>query len=303
MHIVTEQPAPPSRLTKWLVRLYIPAMVLILTVGMGFALKFGYKQVPPIVMSPSFFDQPAEIGAVVFRRFYEPIREAPTVAFGIPLEPEFHRDILKGFLLAAEQSGFHFDQIIAEQQMPDLDLGGVTVTTVIKTATNSDTQSELVDAVTKAEAAGHHTLLYLPTVFSTHILTGNPLLRLEKAVGHSIFSFSTGALPLANDQEYLVDPACLGTERDSSGTSDLGCAILMAARPFYKDMIAKDHDQKENAKPKPDNQRRWVAIMNQSTPGDDYLLMVSSPGQHQGNAGENKKIRMNPPAGRGGQTR
>ena len=62
-------------LQKWFVRLYIPALMLVLTAGMLFVLKFGYTPVPPMVMTPSFFDQPSEIGAVVFRRFYAEIRE------------------------------------------------------------------------------------------------------------------------------------------------------------------------------------------------------------------------------------
>lgn len=292
-----------AQLTKWFVRLYIPALMLILTAGMLFVLKFGYSPVAPVVMEPSFFDQPSEIGAVVFRRFYAQIRETKTVAVGIPLEPEFHRDILKGFLATAEQSGLHFDTIIAEQQMPDLDLHGITTAPVIRVTTNTDTQAELVDALMKSEAAGQHALIYLPSVFSTHTLKGNPLFRLEKALGHPILSFTTAALPLANDQEYLVDPSCVGTERDSSGTSDLGCAILLGARPFYKALIAKDHNAKENAKAKPDNQKRWVAIMDQPTQGEDYLLMVSFPGQDKGNAATNNAIRMNPHGGRGGITR
>lgn len=286
----------------WALRLYIPALMLILTGGMFFVLKFGYTPVPPVVMTLSYFDQPAEIGAVVFRRFYEPIREAKTIVFGIPLEPDFHREVLRGFLATAEQTGVHFDTIIAEQQMPDL--AGVAPTTkVIRVVSNSDTQAELIDALTIEEATGHRTLIYLPTVFSTHTLKGNPIHRLETAIAHKIVSFSAAGLPLANDQEYVVDPSCVGTERDSTGTSDLGCAILMAARPFYKTMVKQNASDKENAKEKPDNQRRWVAIMNQPTQGEDYLLMISSPGQNKGATAQSNAIRMNPYGGRGGASR
>ncbi len=290
---------------KWFVRLYIPALMLVITAGMFFVLHFGYTPVPPIVMEQSYFDQPTEIGAVVFRRFYAPIREAKTMVFGTPLEPAFHRDILRGFLVAANGDGVHFDTLITEQQMPDLDLTGLPNTKVVRVVTNSQTQAELADAVNEAERSGPHTLIYLPSVFSTHILKGNPLTRLETMLGHGLFTITSASLPLANDQEYLVDPACVGTERDSAGVSDLGCAILSAARPFYKKAIKANLSEKENAKEKPDNQKRWVAIMNQSSQtGADYLLMVSYPGQHEGNAAENTKIRMNPPtSGRGGVTR
>lgn len=290
-----------ATLQKWFLRLYIPAMMLVLTAGMLFVLKFGVTPVPPVVMTPSFFDQPQEIGAVVFRRFYESIREGKTVVFGTPMQPAFHREILQGFLQAAESDGLHFDTVIAEQQMPDI---VVPVGTKLeRVATNSDLQAELIDAVTKSEAAGKHALIYMPSVFSTHVLKGNPIWRLEKTLGRPLLSITTAPLSLANDQEYIVDPSCVGAERDNTGTSDLGCAILSAGRPFYKELIKADHDEKENAKAKPNNQRRYVAIMNQPSPGEDYLLMVSSPGQDKGNASENKTLRMNPPGGAGGPIR
>jgi hypothetical protein len=290
-----------ATLQKWFLRLYIPAMMLVLTAGMLFVLKFGVKPVPPVVMTPSFFDQPQEIGAVIFRRFYEPIREAKTIVFGTPMEPAFHREILQGFLQAGEKDGFHFETVIVEQQMPEIAVPAGT--NVVRVASNTDTQSELIDAVTKSEAAGQHALIYLPSVFATHILKGNPIWRLEKALGRPFFSITTAPLALANDQEYIVDPSCVGTERDNTGTSDLGCAILSAGRSFYKEMFKADHDEKENAKTKPNNQKRYVAIMNQPTPNDDYLLMVSYPGQDKGNAVENANKRMNPPGGAGGPIR
>jgi hypothetical protein len=286
---------------KWFVRLYLPALLLVMTGGMLFVLKFGYKPVPPMVMTPSFFDRPAEIGAVVFRRFYAEIRERHVVVFGSPAQPAFHRDVLAGFLAAAAQDGAPFGALVVEEQMPDV------VTPeglrVVRVPSNTETQAELIDAIREAEGKNQRVLVYLPSVFSTHLLKGNPIHRLEKTLGHALFSITSAPLALANDQEYLVDPSCVGSERDNLGVSDLGCAILAAGRPFYKKMIKANHSESENAKAKPDNQRRWVAIMNQPTQGEDYLLMISSPGQDKGNAPENRELRMNPPGGAGGPIR
>ena len=290
---------------KWFVRLYIPALMLVLTAGMLFVLKFGYKPVPPVIMQLSYFDQPSEIGAVVFRRFYEPIREEKTIVFGIPMEPAFHRDVLRGFLVTAENEKVHFDTLIVEQQMPDLDLKEIPNLKIVKIVTNSLAQSELIDAISASEQAGQRALIYMPSVFTTHVLQGNPVARLEAALGRMLFTITTSSLPLANDQEYLVDPACVGTERDNGGTSDLGCTILSASRPSYKKMIRANLDEKETAKPRAENQSRWVAMMIQSSQkGADYLLMISYPGQNKGNGTPNTEFRMNPPAGgRGGASR
>lgn len=267
---------------KWLIRLYLPAMVLVLTAGMLFVLKFGYEKTPPVVIKPSNIGSPAETGEVVYKRFYMPIREARLTAFGVPPQPAFHREILEGFLRTAKREGAPFDVVIAEDQMPAFDLKDLEGLEVVRVLTNTETQSELIDAIQKNQ--NKKVLLYLPSIFSTHVLPASPIHRLEKTLGYKILSFTTAPLALAADQEYLIDPPCVGAERDMGGTSELGCQILRAGRPHYRKKVS---------------QETWAIIMNQPTPADDYLLMVSRPGQDKGNDAANEKFRMSPPKDRG----
>lgn len=267
---------------KWFIRLYLPAMVLVLTIGMFVVLKFGYAKTPPIVIKPSNIGSPAEIGEVVYRRFYMPVREAKLTAFGIPPQPAWHREILEAFLRSAKREGAPFDVVLAEEQMPDFNRKDLDGLEVVKVRTNTTTKSELIDAI--QQYRGKRVLLYLPSIFSTHTLAASPIFELEKMLGYRILSFTTGPLSLAADQEYLVDPPCLGAERDAGGTSELGCQILRAGRNYYRKKISQD---------------TWAIIMNQPTPDDDYLLMVSSPGQDKNNEEENRALRMAPPADRG----
>ncbi|RYZ63974.1 MAG: hypothetical protein EOP05_22740 [Proteobacteria bacterium] len=223
---------------KWFVRLYLPAMVLVITIGMFFVLKFGYAKTPPIIIKPSHFSGPAEMGEVVFRRFYMPIKEAKLIAFGIPPQPAWHREILQAFLRSAKREGVPFEVIIAEEQMPSLDLKDLEGLEVVKVPTNSGTKSEVIDEINKH--AGKQVLLYLPSVFSTHLLKSSPIFQLEQLLGRKIFSFTTGPLALAADQEFIIDPPCLGAERDSGGTSELGCEILRAGRGFYRKKVEQE---------------------------------------------------------------
>lgn len=267
---------------KWFIRLYLPAMVLVLTIGMLFVLKFGYAKTPPVIMKPSHVGSPAELGEVVFRRFYQPIRETQLIAFGIPPQPAWHREILEGFLRSAKREGAGFDVVIAEDQMPAFDMKDLDGLQVVKVPTNTQTNSELVEALQAAN--GKRALLYLPSIFSTHILKHNLINKLEETYNTKIMSFTTAPLPLAPDQEYLVEPACLGAERDVQSTSDLGCEILRAGRTYYRKKVS---------------QETWAAIMNQPSPTEDYLLMVSYPGQNKGNEDDNDRLRMMPPRDRG----
>lgn len=264
---------------KWFKRLYIPFLLLIVTAGMLTVLKAGYTPPPVKMMKPSFFDKTEEIGAVVFRRAFPAVETQAVVAFGIPPQPDWHQGIVRGFLKAAAAENRPFAAIISEEQMPKLNLEGFSGLEEVVVPTNSQTQSELVDALKKFAAEKKRVLLYMPSVFSTHMISGNPIERLEKTLGTRVVSFTSGPLSLRNEQEYLVDPPCVGSERDSNGTSTLGCTILQSGRGYYRKKVPQD---------------RWVAIMNSPKP-DDYLVMASTPNQGSDAAEKNRALRMTPP--------
>jgi hypothetical protein len=266
---------------KWLVRLYIPAILLVMTLGVFSILRFGYKPAPTGIMKPSFFDSPEEIGHVVFRRFYAPLEQKNRLAFGIPPQPEYYGKVLVGFLKGAAMEKHPFDVVVQEVDMPDLDLSGVPGIEVVKVRTNTNPPTELVDLLFKLESEKKRALIYMPSIFTAHVLSASPLHRIEAILQTNIFSISVGPLALKPDQEYLVQPPCVGTERDQMGTSDYGCVILQGGRMHYRKKVPQD---------------RWVAIMTSPKP-EDYVLMISEPGQDKFDTkAANEKLRMGPPA-------
>lgn len=265
---------------KWMFRLYIPALLLVMTVGVFSILKFGYKPAPVGIMKPSFFDSPEEIGHVVFRRFYAPLEVKGRIAFGIPPQPEWYGKVLLGFLKGAAAEKHPFDVIVQEIEMPDLDLSSLSGIQVVKVRTNVDPPTDLLALLAKLEEDHKRVLIYVPSIFSAHVLPASPLHRIEKFIRTNLFSISVGPLALHPNQEYLVQPPCVGTERDTMGTSDYGCVILQAGRMHYRKKVPQD---------------RWVAIMNEPKP-EDYVLMISEPGQDTWDSKTaNDKLRMAPP--------
>jgi hypothetical protein len=269
-----------ASMKKWLPRLYIPALLLVMTLGVFSILRFGYTPAPVGIMKPSFFDQPEQIGVVTFRRFFAPLQEKGRLAIGIPPQPQWYGRVIVGFLKVAAAENHPFDVVIQEVEMPDLDLSEVPGISVVKVRTNTDPPIDLVDLLKRLEAEKKRVLVYMPSVFSAHVLTRSPLHRIEKHLGTNLFSITVGPLALHPSQEYLVNPACVGVERDSMGTSDLGCVIMHAGRMHYRKKVPQD---------------RWVAIMNSPKP-EDYVLMISEPGQDKwDNQSPNYKLRMSPP--------
>jgi hypothetical protein len=270
-------------------KLYFFLIFAMLTAGVFLLLK-TVKPQPVGILKPSFFSNPTEIGAVVFRRFYSPLETQPVVVFGIPPQPVWHQDIILGFLRAAKAEGHPYDVVVAEPQMPPLDYSGLTTLNgsaieVILMSFNQEVASEFGDKLAALRSEGKKVLVYTASVFSTHILRSNPLVRFEKNHNVRLFSFTSAPLAVKPAQEFLIDPPCLGSERDQSGTADFGCAILQSGRWNYRAYRALNDKFKSD---------HYVAIMNQQGP-DDYLLMVAYPGQDRDAKEGAEAFRMNAP--------
>lgn len=252
--------AKPPAAAKWL---YAALIIMIIATGFAMIFKVGYDPAPALIMKPSKFDNVERIGAVAFRRFYVPIEQEKRVVIGIPPYPEWHRDVVRGFLKEAASLGFPFEVIIAESQMPPLNLEGLPPVELHVVPMNSPALAEFGDRLQEARAAGKRTLIYVPSIYGSHLLEGNPITRYEKATGERLLSITSGPLALNAPEERIIEPPCVGSEQGGSRLAPLGCEILKASRGFYRKKIHAD---------------KFVAIMN-APKLDDYLLMIAAPGQ------------------------
>jgi hypothetical protein len=214
-------------------------------------------------MKPSFFDVPEDLGATLYRRFYVPIEQRKFVVVGVPPRPDWHVKIVRGILQAAASENKPFEVILADSQMPALDLSGLPPAQMHLVTMGDATQAAFADAAREARASGKRVLVYTASVYSSHVLQGNPIHRYEKMTGENLLSITTAPLALSSSEEHVVDPPCIGGERDTTGLAPLGCVILSSGRGYYRKKIKSD---------------RFVAIMN-SPAADDYLLMVAAPEQ------------------------
>jgi len=241
---------------------YIVSILVILTFGVFFILKLGWEPTPEIVMKPSFFNRAEEIGTTLLRRFYSPVAQKQLIAIGIPPQPVWQYDIVRGFLITAAEEKAPFDVVIEEVQMQPLNLTGIPPLNLILMPTNSETQSELIERVHQLQKDGQRILILTSSIFTAHFIRNSPINRYESITGEHILTITTGAMALKPDQENIIEPACVGSERDREGIAPLGCALLKASRGYYSRQLKND---------------RYTAIMN-SPSAEDYLLAIAAPG-------------------------
>lgn len=251
--------------------------LIVVTVGIFLTIRYGYRPAPTPIMKPSFFDRAEEVGAVVMKRFFVPLEQEKVVVFGVPSGRDWSAGVVEGFAAAAAQSRRGFTRVYVERQLGEPLKAAVRrqIPAMVEVDSNSEPASELIDAIRAAKASGEHILIVVPNLYSTHLLPGNPMDRLEKALlltepnAPPLFSISLGPLALKPAEEKTLDPACIGTERDGAGTADFGCAIMQAGRVHYRKQLT---ETKEGA--------RFIAIM-QSPRRNDYLLLVREPSSPQ----------------------
>lgn len=253
--------------------------VVLVVTGVIVTLLVGYRPAPTKIMKPSFFNNPAEIGAVVLKHFYAPLESESVVVLGVPYNRDWSTDLISGFIRAATQNSRSFSHAVVEQKLPDELRAELKkhLPTTIEIDTNQADLTPLTNAIANAQQTKQRLLVIVPNLYSTHLLEGNLMRRLEAAVFAEadktkpivgrLFSISAAPLALEAAQEKELDPICIGSERDGSGTADFGCAILQASRYFYRKRILDKS---------PDARSRFVAIMQAPKPGD-YLLMVREP--------------------------
>lgn len=253
---------------------------LVVVIGVLSTMHYGYRPAPTQVMKPSFFDSAQEVGVVALKRFYAQLAAEHLVVIGLPTNRDWSTDFVSGFLLAAQQNSRTYTRVLIEEKMSTETKTAIRklVSNVVELNTNTDTLAGLIDALRDAEKSGDRVLLVVPNIYSTHLLAGNMMTRLEdilfseirqKNEGRivSLFSLTVGPLALEANQEKEIDPVCMGSERDGSGTVELGCAIIQAGRFFYRKRIL---DKEPRAR------ERFIAMMQSSRP-NDYLLLVREP--------------------------
>lgn len=238
---------------------YLIGIGLFVLISVVAVLRYGIGPKPIGIMKASFFDRPAEVGAVIYRRLYDPLGREPVVVFGVTPDVVEHRGIVEGFVATAAAEKRPIQVVFKERGLEE----GLRVpdgTEVVAIAFNED-PTDLVEQVRQRVNQGQRVLVYTASVLSSHLIKGNPMHRFEQVWGKPVLAISTVGISLRREQEFKVDPPCVGSEVDGPGTANLGCAALLKSRQLYRKQL-------ENS--------RIVALMDQRG-GADMLLFVALP--------------------------
>lgn len=230
---------------KWVLSL---ASVILLA-GLVFSIKFGVAPKPIPLIKATEFENPKEIGVLVYRRLLQDIREQPIVIVGSLTSIPFYKEIWDGFLLVAQQDHRPFDKIYLSQGIAEpIRLKGM--------------QIELW------EGEGEQTLphdkkiiIHGPVNWSSHFYDHSLVKRLEAERKRPILTITLNKFVVSREQLEMLQPPCPDDEDPDAPidfTEQLNCAA---------ERISKDHFRK-----KLDPDKSWMALYRFGL--KDYILFV-----------------------------
>lgn len=247
-------------------KVYFSAVITLLFVVAFAIFKFGLKPRTISIMKPSYFSNPEEIGTVIFRRFYVELGKEKLVVFGVPAKASYQHHILEGLIKVAAHDGHPFDILVTDPRL--LQPTSFPGLNIIPLSLNGEDLKDVVKLLQSSMAQQKHILVYTYSTMSSHLVRSNVIHKLERNLKQSIFSITSAPMSLAYDQEYALEPPCVGASRDDTGTADLGCKILQTSRMFYHRHF---------------DPTRYIASIDQHG-RTDYLLLSTGPKDLQNKA-------------------
>jgi hypothetical protein len=177
------------------------------------------------------YETPEDFGKAIFTALQAEVKSAPIIMLGVTPNQVEDMEVWRGFMQANQEQGTKYEVIAVEPMLPYVELFPSNLRFNIR-----DNMPEFVDGVRKAQAEGLRVAIVVPHVYSSKLLKGNPVDRLQNEFHLPILSLTATKFPVTKQQEEFFEPPCLLEEsKDLSGTGPLGCTIRQISKKTYKE--------------------------------------------------------------------
>ncbi|MBL7554452.1 MAG: hypothetical protein JNM24_01425 [Bdellovibrionaceae bacterium] len=216
---------------------YILGAAAVVIGGVYFAFKFGLKPQPIPKIKWSHFTNPEEYGASVYKRLRLEVLGQNLVFLGVLPERKNHYLAWKGFFDSLEAEN-KFQHIIIDSTLSHKDL--IPSTEVISMIEN---QAAVVATIKDIIATKKRVAIILPTTYMSSLVKDNFYALLTRSLyqqddGRAFdvdwMTLSLSSFPMSREDEPGMEIPCDTDVKDSDGSGELGCAVVMKARALYR---------------------------------------------------------------------
>ncbi len=221
-------------------KLFIGVGILVALVGLlwGASLLIGPR--PVRMINLSFFSSPSQMGSMIYSRLRQEMLGVRVLAIGVQPESSFHQMAVAGFLRAWRGDAVGGEsaklRIFVEEGLPWSE--GPPDVPVESLRLKSDPH-EIWGRVQNAQKNSERVILYTHAYYTTHVLAGNPISRLEAASGERIPALTLVNFAATTEELKDLEPRCVGSARDDLGLADLGCLLRQRSTWYGRKWLKK----------------------------------------------------------------
>ena len=220
-----------------------------------FTIRYGLNPKPIPLMNLTQFEDLEQMGAVVYKRVRQNMRQERVIIIGSSPEVVSEMSVWTGLLKSALSDHLNIDVVFQRRGLKELPRLGEWET--IEFDQVEVVSGQLFEQIKARLQRGHLIVVRTSTIESTHLVKSSLSKELDRALRQPIMSISTLPLALEAQAEDDLQTLCLN-ERDADGVFRLNCAAHRAA--------------KKALKKKPDPTKTWAVLERHGL--KEFLIFV-----------------------------
>lgn len=232
---------------------------VLISTAVYFTIRYGLRPKPIPVLNPTEFEDPQQIGAVVYKRLRQNIRPERLIVLGSSPDLQNYAAVWTGFLKTAVADQVKIDVFYQRENLnsPEAVSGWATI------PFNEDMirSGEFFKQVEDRQKAGHLVVIHAPTSEATHLMKESLSRELDRVVRHPVLALSTLNLTLKPEDLEALQAQCLDPEAEREGRARLDCAEARVSKRMIKKRLAEG--------------KIWAVMERHGL--QEYLIFVHNP--------------------------
>ncbi len=206
-------------------------MAVMVSFGLYYGIKWGLKPKPIPVMNPSKFESLEQVGAVVYRRLRQALRQEKIVVIGsAPWLREYDR-LWNGFVAAAREDKWQIQVIFEDPSLRPIKEFSDLSRRPLSWPTPAP---EMIEDLKKSVQYGHLILVHTTFNHSGHRGQNSLVKELETAFKRPLMAFTMMSLATTAEELDAIQPPC-ENETAPSNTREYGpCAAAKMSRRYLR---------------------------------------------------------------------
>lgn len=200
-------------------------LAIVLSTGVYFTIRYGLRPKPIPILNPTQFANAEQVGAVIYRRMRQVIRQERIVVLGSLPELVSSTELWNGFLKTATADKVKIDVFYQWPNLPTPEFAQQLGVRAIDEA--SVASGEFIKQVHQSVQRGHLVVIHTITQESTHLHKDSLTRRLDRLPNNPVLSLSILKWSVHEEGIEMLENSCQEGAR-------LNCAAYRLGRKFLK---------------------------------------------------------------------